>query len=286
MYEQIKQRIDLTLNNIDQLPSLPEVVSRIITMMNNPDVPFKKVADELSKNQAMTANILKLANSAYFSMGKEITSMDRAVVTLGMTEVKNIVMIIGAKPILNIDIGGYDLEKGRLWQQGLVVASLAKKIVTDKKHKEVADVVFTGGIIHNIGKIVISTYIKGVFKEILQKVQNENIPFYQAEKDIMGYNHQEIGEKILDKWHFPPILKSIVRYYQSPAEAPREHIYCVSIVHIANFLSLMAGLGIGNDGLFHEISDKAIQSAGLSSQELEHLYAMVPEIVKQVEEIQ
>ena len=160
MHEHIKQRIETVINNIDQLPSIPEVATKIINMVNDPDVSFKKIAEELSKDQAMTTNILKLCNSAFFSKGKEITSIDRAIVTLGLKEVKDIVMVVATKPILNKFVIGYDLGKGDLWKQGLVVGTIAKKIAILKGKKIIADTVFTGGIIHNIGKIILALYVQ------------------------------------------------------------------------------------------------------------------------------
>ena len=129
-------------------------------MVNNPDVSFKQVALEISKNQAMTANILKLCNSAFFSKGKEITSIDRAIVTLGLKEVKDIVLLVAAKPVLEKPVIGYDLAQGDLWKQGLAVATMSRDIALNKKRKEIADVVFTGGIIHNVGKVVIALYVQ------------------------------------------------------------------------------------------------------------------------------
>ncbi|HSA14255.1 MAG TPA: HDOD domain-containing protein, partial [Spirochaetota bacterium] len=185
----IKDRLDSIINNIDQLPSIPEVASKIINMVNNPDVSFKQVADEISKDQPMTANILKLSNSAYFSKGKEISSIDRAIVTLGLKEVKNIVMVIATKPVLDKPVTGYDLDKGALWAHGLLVANISSNIAVLKKRKDVADVVFTGGIIHNVGKVVVSLYIKMAYRDILECVQSKGLSFTAAEKEIMGYNH-------------------------------------------------------------------------------------------------
>jgi len=286
MDQNIKQQIEAIINNIDQLPPLPEVASKVINMVNNPDVSFKDVAQEISKNQAITANILKLCNSAFFSKGKEITSIDRAIVTLGLKEVKDIVLLVVAKPVLDKPVMGYDLGQGDLWKQGLAVATMSRDIAVAKKKKEIADVVFTGGIIHNVGKVIIALFVQQAFKQILSLVQTQSIPFHTAEKEIMGYNHQEVGEKILAKWNFPPVLRSIVSFYQDPAVAPPEHIFEVSIVHIANAICLMGGIGIGNDGLYHEIKDEAIKKVGLSQAELEGFYTRVPEILKKIRDLQ
>jgi len=286
MDQNIKKQIDAIITNIDRLPPLPEVAGKVINMVNDPDVSFKQVALEISKNQAMTANILKLCNSAFFSKGKEITSIDRAIVTLGLKEVKDIVFLVAAKPLMVKPVIGYDLAQGDLWTQGLAVATMSRDIAISKKNKELADVVFTGGIIHNVGKVVIALFVQQAFRDILALVQSQNIAFHQAEKEIMGYNHQEIGEKILEKWNFPQVLRSIVRYYQEPGNAPAEHSLAVSIVHIANAICLMGGIGIGSDGLFHEIRDEAIKKVALTQQELEGLFSRVPEILKQIRDIQ
>lgn len=101
----------------------------------------------------------------------------------------------------------------------------------------------------------------------------------------MGFNHQEISEKILAKWNFPPVLQAIVRNYADPQHAPAEYKTEVSIVHIANTLSLMAGIGIGSDGLYHELDSSAIQAAGLSEQDVENIFAKIPDVLTQMKDI-
>lgn len=285
MHADIKQRIESTINNLAALPTVPEIASKILNMVNNPEVSFKDVAEEISKDQSMTTNILKLCNSAYFSRGKEITSIDRAIVSIGIKELTGIVMVIAAKPVLDKFVIGYDLGKGELWKQGLMVANLAKKIALLKNRKDIADVVFTGGIIHNVGKTVIAIYVQSTYKDILNEVKTKNITFNEAEKSIMGYSHQEISEKILEKWNFPAVLKAIVRYYSEPEDAPEEFKAEVSAVHIANSLSLMAGFGIGSDGLYHQMSSAALDTLKLTNAELEELYSKIPEMDKQLREL-
>jgi HD-like signal output (HDOD) protein len=286
MDQNIKNQIESIITRIDQLPPLPEVASKVINMVNNPDISFKQVAQEISKNQAMTANILKLCNSAFFSKGKEITSIDRAIVTLGLKEVKDIVLLVAAKPVLDKPVLGYDLGQGDLWKQGLAVATMSRDIALSKKRKDIADVVFTGGIIHNVGKVVIALFVQQAFMNILDLVQSSGITFHEAEKSVLGFNHQEVGEKILEKWNFPPVLRSIVRFYQDPELAPAEHQLEVSIIHIANAICLMGGVGIGNDGLYHEMKDQAIKKVGLTQNDLETLFGRTPDILKQIRDLQ
>jgi len=254
MHEHIQQRIQSIIQNVEQLPSLPDVVSKIINMVNDPDVSFKHVADEIAKDQAITANILKLCNSAYFSKGKEISSIDRAIVILGLKEVKDIVVIATTKSVLNKVIVGYDLARGELWKHGVAVAMLAKKIATECNQKAIADIAFTGGIIHDVGKTVLALFVQSTLKEILNTVTEKSITFQEAEKVVMGFDHQQIGEQVAIKWKFPKVLQSIVRYHHEPMNAPDDHKMIVSIVHIANTLCLMAGIGIGSDGLYHELN--------------------------------
>ena len=285
MHAHIKQRIESTISNIAALPTIPEVATKILNMVNDPEVSFKAVAEEISKDQTMTTNILKLCNSAYFSKGKEITSIDRAIVTLGIKEVTNIVMVIAAKPILDKAVIGYDIGRGELWKQGLIVGTIAKKIALLKNRKDISDVVFTGGIIHNVGKTVLAVFVQNTYNDILNEVNTKNITFNEAEKSIMGYSHQEISEKILEKWNFPPVLRAIVRYYSEPENAPDTYKSEVSIVHLANTISTLAGIGIGSDGLYHQISKSALDTLKISNAELEELYTRIPETINQIRDL-
>lgn len=285
MHEHIQQRIQSIIQNVEQLPSLPDVVSKIINMVNDPDVSFKHVADEIAKDQAITANILKLCNSAYFSKGKEISSIDRAIVILGLKEVKDIVVLATTKSVLNRVIVGYDLARGELWRHGVAVAMLAKKIAIECNQKTIADIAFTGGIIHDVGKTVLALFVQSTFKDILNTVIEKSITFQEAEKLVMGFDHQQIGEQVAIKWKFPRVLQSIVRYHHEPMNAPDEHKIIVSIVHVANTLCLMAGIGIGSDGLYHELNYDAIKLLSLKDDELEKLFADIPELMMKAKDI-
>lgn len=285
MHAQIKQRIESIVNNIDELPSIPDVASKIINMVNDPNISFKVVAQEISQDQAITTSILKLCNSAFFSKGKEISSIDRAIVTLGIKEVKDAVVVAATKTVLDKVVTGYDLAKGELWRHGLAVALMSKKIALMKKRKDISDIAFTGGIIHDVGKTVLALFVQKTFMQILELVENKSIPFHIAEKEIMGFDHQEIGESVLTKWNFPDVLKELVLHHHQPDQAPEEHRFIVSIVHIANSICLMAGIGIGNDGLYHELSESAIKLVSLSNAELEALYTELPEMLQQANEI-
>ncbi len=283
MHISIKERLDSIISNLDQLPSIPDVVGKVINMVNDPNVDFKSVAQEISRDQAITTNLLKLCNSAYFSKGKEITSLDRAIVTLGIKEVKDAIMVVATKAVLNRAILGYDLAKGMLWEHDLAVAVLAKNIAMMKKDRANADIAFTGGIIHDVGKTVLAIFVQNVFKDILARVESGGVSFQQAEREIMGYDHQEVGERILAKWKFPEVLKYIVRYHHEPEQAPKEARKIVSYVHVANSICLMAGIGIGSDGLYHELSERAITLLGVTDEELNQLYSDVPEVLKHVQ---
>ena len=286
MQTAIQERIESVINNIDRLPSIPGVASQLISLVNNPDIPFNKIAEEIAKDQSMTTNMLKLCNSAYFNRGKEISSLERAVITLGMKEVKDIVVLVSTKAVMNKAVVGYDLEQGEMWKHGLAVAILSKRISLIKGKKDIADIAFTGGIIHDVGKTVLALFVQKTYKDILALVESKQIPFHQAEKGIMGFDHQEIGERILAKWKFPKVLKDIVRYHHEPGSAPDESKTIVSIIHIANVICLMAGIGIGSDGLYHELSDTALEIVGIKNGELEKLYSNLPAIIEQVNDIQ
>ena len=285
MLTHVKNRIESIINNINQLPSIPEVASHVLNMVNNPDIDFKQVAAEISKDQALTTNLLKLCNSAYFSKGKEISSLDRAIVTLGIKEVKDAVLVIATRTVLDKVVMGYDLTKGMLWQHGVAVAMMAKKIAMLTGEKARADIAFTGGLIHDVGKTVLALFVQNVFKDIMNAVENQSLSFHSAEKATMGSEHQAIGEKVVEKWKCPEILKDIVRFHHQPFESSETNRKMVSIVHIANSVCLMAGIGIGSDGLFHELSTEAIALTGLADVQLESLYSEIPELLNQTKDI-
>ncbi len=245
------------IKKIDEIPSIPPTLTKVQQMVRQPDVDFQELAGYIKYDQGLTVNILKMANSAYFGFSKEISSVNQAIVRLGLNRIFALTMTTAVAPIIARKINGYDLSKGDLWQHSIGVAIGAEKIA------EFLDIrapkfTFTAGLLIDIGKIAIGTFLEHDPKPVLEMAYKEALPFNIAEKKILGINHAEAGAILLDKWNLPDELIRVVRWHHQPNKLEGDKTV-VDLVHIADILIMETGIGGGSDGLNYKSCPQSVE---------------------------
>ena len=282
---QLKQEIDQLLGDLERLPSFPDIVHKVLQMVRDPDADFQAVAKEISKDLGLTSDILRISNSAYYHPSREIRSVHEAIVILGLKTVKDIVMVSAARGILKQPVTGYRLEERDMWDHCIVVASLASKIAGDRKTKTPADVVFTAGLLHDVGKVVLSQVFRKAYVQIsMETKRNPNQRFTELEKKYMGYNHSEVGAILLKKWNFPPELVEAALYNYTPEKA-KMNPELTNLIHVANWITLSAGIGVDAGGLSEHLSTDAVAALGLTDANIRAYYENLPELLESLKEL-
>ncbi len=259
------------LGNIDDLPTIPPILVKLNEILADPESSAEDVASLIKEDQVLTTRLLKLVNSAYYGFTRKITTVTHAVVILGFRNVKNIVLT--AK---TFDLYKSSYTKIRrifdvnlLWQHSLGVAVIAKKIGELVRYPD-QETLFTGGLIHDIGKIVEIKCLFDYMPRIFELVRDQNISMWQAEQSVFNITHAEIGKVLGDMWDFPLILEHIVAYHHYP-HLSEDFSQQVAIVHIANSLCREMKIGSGGDLLIPVIEDGAWERAGLEPSVKEHI---------------
>jgi len=217
---------------IDQLPKFPENIVQLQRMLSDPDSEITDIARQISTDPALTADLLRLVNSAQFMLPKKVDNIVEAVKMVGLRGLRNLLYSYGTQKLL----GGVDSEKGKaLWQHsyrtGFYAYSLAKNFI---RKKDILDDVYVGGILHDMGKIVFSNVHPELLEKINRLCREKGIPKELFEAMTGGLNHAEIGGLIAEKWNFPEALISAIRFHHEPQRAPKEHREVVDTVYIAN----------------------------------------------------
>lgn len=275
----MKEQIDLLLKDVTKLPQMSNVVVRVLNLVNKKEVTIQEVASEISKDPSITASIIKLSNSAYYRASKPVRTVPEALMTLGLETVREIVMLSASKTVMKKDLKGYQLEGDEMWMHSLVVAEISGQIVTDKKLKIQRDLAFTAGLLHDIGKVILTQFFPIKMIEIKSELKNMETTFTDIEKKYFGYDHQEVGLKILTAWNFPDELKEVVAYHHQPKESKQFPLLC-SVVHIANTIAIIAGVGIDIGGINQELSQEAVKMCSITEQDIEAYFMKIPEIQK------
>jgi len=189
------------------------------------------IARQIYMDPALTADLLKIVNSAQYMLSKKVESIAEAVKMVGIRGIKNLLYSYGSQKIL----GGDAPDKKHLWEHSHKAAFFAYNLAKNfRKNRELLDDAYLGGILHDMGKIVFSNAHPDFLKKIEKFVKQRKMPASTLEDLAAGMNHAEIGARIAEKWNFPEDLVASIRYHHDPSSAPEEYKDLVSAVYLAN----------------------------------------------------
>lgn len=245
------------VSKIKSIPPLSQTAQSIIGIMADADHDVQKVARIIECDTALTARILTVVNSAAFALAEPITTVSRAVIYLGDKVVLGIALDFCTQGLLQKPLEGYQSEGGMLWEHNLRTAIGAKAIAHLAKKETNPDVAFTGGILHDIGKLIISDFLKGTMDKVVKGVDTGLLPDYLAgEEQMLGTNHCIIGSALAKLWKLPSPFPEIIRYHHKPHEVAAPYRSVTYAVHIADIIAMMGGTGTGSDTMCYHLDEK------------------------------
>lgn len=278
--ELIQRRV---LKRVKDIPSLPQFVVDTLKKLDDPKSSASDVADRLSKDEGLVIRILRLANSAYYGLPRRIVSVTEAIALLGFKTVKSIVLAASVYKFMDSSFSGYALDRGLLWKHSLSVAFAAKHIARKCKVEE--EEAYVAGMLHDLGKIVLNDFVRFGYGIIVRLVEEQQVPFMDAERQVLGFDHALVGGLILEQWNLPESYMAAARYHHEP-EAYEEQQgvirSIVDVIHVANVLCLMLGIGVGADGLQYYLSENALERLDIS--DVEELMSEIVDLISQVDE--
>lgn len=260
------------LKIIDQVPSLPSVAIEVQSLIRNKDVDFRQLAEKIKYDPGLTANILSLANSAYFAFSRPVNSIADAIVLMGTKRIFELIMAESIAPIVHKSVKGYDLPAGKLWEHSVSVAVASEYLIKELDLKD-TEYIFTAGLLHNVGKIILGTFVEIETEPILELALKKDISFDEAEKLVLGIDHAEAGAILLESWKLPVAFINVAKYHHRPTEYKDEDSVLIDIVHIADALVMMSGIGTGADGLKYHVCQKVMNKYGIEKKLAERVIA-------------
>ena len=262
--EIIKSKI---ISKMSDIKSFPQFVIETMKKLNDPESNAADVAKSLSRDEGLVLRILKLANSGAYGMTRTISSISEAIALLGYKSVRNLILAATVYSAMDKGLTGYALDRGELWRHSLMVAYTARELarITGKVGQEDA---YVGGLLHDIGKVILNDYVRFGYGIIVKMVEEKHIPFTQAEINVLGFDHAAIGEIMVKKWEMPEAYRIAVAYHHRPNEIPEDklqHQPLLDIVTVANSICLMLGIGLGADGLQSYMFPEPLERLGIKN---------------------
>jgi putative nucleotidyltransferase with HDIG domain len=238
------QKIRKVTESIISLPTLPTVVSKMIELVDNPRTSAASLARLISTDQALTAKILKLANSAYYGFPREIATVNMAIVVLGFNTVKDMGLSLSVFQVFKDADGDKAFDVAKFWEHSIGCGAAARMLSRRLKYRLVGET-FVAGLLHDIGKVILNQYMHKEFIEIIRLCKNGEQTLDAAEESVIGTSHAQVGSWLAEKWNLPKTMVDAILHHHDPWLAAVEP-ELVAIVNLANYLCHCGK--IGNSG--------------------------------------
>lgn len=248
------------IESVEDLPTLPSVASEILRLANSPKTNAADVGAIIEQDQALTTKVLKLVNSSFYGFPGQIKSIQHAVVIIGFSKVKNVVMSASIFELTK-GITTNTLHIPRFWLHALGTAIGAKVSAKTISKTLAPDDAFVGGLVHGIGCIILNQVFPEEYRQVVDAAR-QGRTLLQAEKEILGFTHCQCGMWIAERWKLPPALRVAVRYYATPMTA-REERDMAAAVHLGSVFSRALGIGNPGDPVMTEIDPNLWTHYGL-----------------------
>ena len=229
---------DAILEKVSAFPSMPKAAIKLRALLNEKNVSFDEIEKILRHDPGLAANVLRLANSAFFGIPAQVTTLKQAIILLGVKRFYNIAVAACMNKKMDHAVEGYRLSPGELWLHSIAVSTTAEALAKNRKMDESNDF-FTPALLHDLGKLVLGKFVKAEQSKINSLVA-KGVPFVVAEKEVLKTNHAEIGALILSKWSFPDDLVNAVRWHHNPEGLENSNLH-PEIVYLANLLCQLKG---------------------------------------------
>jgi len=275
--------IEKIISRIDKLKPVSRVANKILEFIEDSEGSASDLSEIIIYDQAVTANLLKICNSAYYGLSRQVDSVQRAVVFLGINKVVDIVIMAGCAENLRTSQKGYDLCEGELWKNSVSSALMARDLAEKKKLTNV-HMIFTAALLKDIGKLVLSQYVADSFERINRLVTDQGYSFKEAEQEVIGIDHAQLGAMVLEKWKFSQKMVDIVRNHHLSEEllTPDSE---TGLVYLADTLCMMMGIGVGSDGLAYRFHQKVIEDLCFSEKDLHAIISGFGDKLRQIEDL-
>jgi putative nucleotidyltransferase with HDIG domain len=267
------------LAGIRSLPSFSQTVVQLAQLLRDEEAGPSEYEAVVQLDMALTANLLRMANSAYFGFSRRISSVREAITLLGGRRLFELAAMAAVDSVVPATLPGYGIDANVYWCHSVAVAVLAERFAKERK-LAVPALTFTSGLLHDIGKLVVSSFLASRLEALHNSLLKENRSLLECERELLGADHAEIGAELARTWNLPDEVVRVIAYHHEPSLADSgKGDVVVDLVHSADCLSHALGFGADVGQLQRQVDEQAIARLGLRHTDLEHVASRaLPEI--------
>lgn len=258
--------------SIGKMPSLPTTVAKILQVCSNPKALPADLNQVISLDPVLMGKVLRLINSAYYSMPNQVTSLVRAVIMLGINTVKNLALSTAVLGNLGKGPAGNVLNLEGFWRHSICVGVTAKQIAKKRGvDVKLQEEYFAAGLLHDLGKIPLNNFLPDVYIQALEFADRDHRPLYSAETHILGMNHGEVGKLVADAWKLDASILDTISHHHALGAYNGPHRDVVFAVAAANSFANTMEIGYSGDRHPEAIPKSVFDHLGLDWDYLEQI---------------
>jgi len=282
------ERAEILVGAVDDLPTIPIVATQVLQLLDDPDISVEEIADLMLTDQVMTARVMKLINSPVYRPAQEITSLKRALVYIGLRHVRELALTTSVIDVFDRTSGA--LELSAFWEHSFGVG-MVSKIIARKVGYQDLEKAYISGIIHDLGEVFLSNFLREPFLEVLEHIKTRPVKLVDAEAELLGTTHCEIGLCMARKWSFPDAYCDVIAYHHTPIEAKVDPVLC-AIVNLSDLFCTVRGLNYGGrEWISFNLSDEEAwsilknESPALAQMDVERFCYELDDAIPDVQEL-
>jgi HD-like signal output (HDOD) protein len=257
---------------VHRMPALPVTVAKVLEITNNPKTSPVDLNQVISLDPVLMGKVMRLINSAYYSLPNQITSLVRAIIMLGINTVKNLALSTAVLGTLGRAGDFQALNMEGFWRHSIAVGVTAKLVATRRNvDPKLREEYFIAGLLHDIGKIPLNNKLAKEYVQAISNTDREHVPLYRSEEALLLVNHAEVGKLIIDNWRLGENLSDAVSFHHSISEYTGTHRELVITVAVANLFSNTYELGFSGDRYPENLPQQIMEELGIDWDYLESI---------------
>lgn len=276
--------VEIAIARVGEIATLPEVTVKIIQIVENPKSTARDLHDVIKNDPALSSRLLKVVNSAFYGLPGQIASVDRAIVLLGLSAVKNIAIAASMTHLFNGGEAVEGLSGVELWRHSIAVG-VASRLITALHGKPAVEESFLVGLIHDLGLLVERQVFPKEIAQVIARQKVEPSRFCDLEQEIIGADHQAFGMAMGAKWRFPTAICTAIGYHHKPLDLAPVNRSLPTLVHVADVIVCRSNLGFAATAMNEELSEEILEIAKLTQDDLDKISEQLPDQVAIAETI-
>lgn len=273
--------VNTLIENVENLPSLPNASAQLVSMLGNEDVSINDIAEIVRVDESLSVAVMRYANSAAFGTPDRKFDLRESIVRLGRSTLSKLVLEQQAATLFSGGCEAFQLSREALWR-GAIGGAIAAEELAAQHAPDLKEYAFVSALVRDVGKLVLDAHYGSQYAQAVHAEHRDDRTFTDAERSAFGFDHAEVGAALCRKWNLPDPIARAVEEHHEPQEHGAEPDL-VSLVHAGDVIALWSGISIGSDGLCYELAPHVKRSLKLSRRAAERGIAAMWNALRDIE---